>query len=361
MKPKIKRERPDFSQRMKTRFPEFDAAWNKMVHEVGSELVNFIREKINGQKSLVSELAKFKFRFVVDNNFIFGQIKGAIEKSKSIEKSFIYKLLSSKSIQIFAPPLLQEELYAKINLLIPEEHREKAIAYALVILTRIEVKDAQWVENWMAANKLIGEIDEDDVPYLALALEIESHAIMTFDDVFHRQGEIKVWRHGDADKVITNYNSGFISFLIIENSGVLLGNIIAVIFRFIKDLIVTLIETLVMIATGTIKTLARIPLPFWILIVGMGIIFWEDISKAGKDIFSFLKEKGGEILSKLKVVVGEIYELLKGFLEVAGLAGTVAFELLGYLLSEYINLNDQLKEMKFDQGIDLTGMSAKKV
>jgi hypothetical protein len=47
--------------------------------------------------------------------------------------------------------------------------------------------------------------------------------------------------------------------------------------------------------------------------------------------------------------------MLKGILEVAGLAGTVAFEFMGYLLNEYNNLNDQLKEMKFDKGIDFTG------
>jgi predicted nucleic acid-binding protein len=347
--------RPDLSQRMKSRFPEFDAAWNKLLHEVGPDLVNYIQEKIDGQKAFLGQLAEFKFKFVVDNNFVFGQIKGAISKNKDIEKSFIYKLLSSKSIQVYAPPLLKEELLAKINLLIPEENCERAIGYALMILSRIEIKDAQWVDNWKKANNLIGEIDNDDVPYLALALEIESHAIMTLDEVFHRQGEIRVWKHADVGKVISNYNSGFISLLIFEQGSGLLYNIASIILRFIRDIVTELIEILIMIASGALKTLSGIPWPVWFLIVGLGIAFWDDISKAGKDIFTFLKEKGSEILARLKAVVLEIYDMLKGILEVAGLAGTVAFEFMGYLLNEYNNLNDQLKEMKFDKGIDFTG------
>lgn len=348
-------ERFDLSQRMKTRFPEFEESWNKTMREVGHELVNFIQEKLQGSRSLLSELAKFRFKFVVDNNFVFGQIRGAVLKGKPIEKSFIYKLLSSSSIQVYAPPLLEVELYEKINSLIPEEQREAALGYAVMILSRIEVKDAQWMDAWKTANRLIGEIDEDDVPYLALALELESHAIMTYDDVFHRQGDVRVWQHGDADKVITNYNSGMVSFVIVERAGVMLGNILSVIFKFIMDIISEIVDVLLMIAAGTIKTLAKIPWPFWIVIIGLGIMFKDEITKAGKDLFTFLKEKGNEILTAIRQMAKEIYELLKGFLEVAALAGTVAFEFLGYLVHQYNDMNEQLRDMKFDKGINLSG------
>lgn len=347
--------RPDLSQRMKVRFPEFEAGWNGLVREVGPELVNFIQEKIDGHRSLLTELAKFKFKFVVDNNFIFGQIKGAIEKNKEIEKSFIYKLLSSRSIKIFAPPKLQEELYDKINLHIADHYREKAFGYAIMILSRIEIKDAQWIDAWKKANNLIGELDQDDVPYLALALEIESHAIMTFDDVFHRQGDVKVWKHGDADKIVTNYNSGFISFLIIEQTGMLMGKILAAIFRFIRDMIVDLVKLLGMIASGAITALSKIPWPVWVLIIGVGVAFWDEISKAGMDLFTYLKTKGKHIVGKLKSMVKEVYQLLKSVFDLLGLAGTIVFEFLAYLVNEYKSLNDQLKEMKFDKAPDFSG------
>lgn len=352
--------RTDFSQRIKSRFPEFETSWNKLIREVGPDLVNYIQEKIGSQKTFLSQLAKFKFKLVVDNNFVFGQIKGAISKNKEIEKSFIFKLLSSRSIQVYAPPLLKEELLEKIDLLIPEESRDRAVGYALMILSRIEIKDAQWVENWRKANSLIGEIDDDDVPYLALALEIESHAIMTLDEVFHKQGEIRTWKHGDVGKVISNYNSGFISLLIFEHGSKLLFNIASVVLRFIRDLIVEVIEVLMMIATGAIRTLSKIPWQFWLLLIGLGIVFWDDISRAGQNAIILLKEKANEILAKLKVLAFEIYDLLKGVPDVAGLAATVAFEFMGYLLHEYSNLNDQLKELKFDEGIDFRGgVSAK--
>lgn len=346
--------RLDLSQRLKTRFPEFEAAWNKAVHEVGHELVNFIQEKIEGSGSLLTSLANFRFKFVVDNNFVFGQIKGAIEKKRPIEKSFIYKLLSSRSIQIYAPPRLKEELLDKINTVLAPEQRDSANGYALMILSRIEVKDAQWIDNWKRAHSLIGEIDEDDVPYLALALEIEGHAIMSFDEVFHRQGDIKVWKHGDADKVITNYNSGFISFVLMNKAGSMLGSLLSVVFKFIWDFIKQVIEVLMFIASGTIKTLAKIPGPFWIVIIGLGFIFREELSKAGKDLISLIKEKANEILTAIKKTCAEIYNLLKGFLEVALLTGTVAFEFLGYLAQKYNEMNTQLKDMKFTPGVDFT-------
>ncbi|MBL7840564.1 MAG: hypothetical protein JNJ75_10520 [Cyclobacteriaceae bacterium] len=357
----VKQSEPlDFSKRLKARFPEFEGAWNKAMREMGHELVNFIQERIEGKRSLLAGLAKFRFKFVVDNNFVFGQIKGAVAKKKPIEKSFIYKLLSSRTIQIYAPPLLQEELYEKINLIIPEDQRDIALGYAVMILSRIEIKDAQWVDNWKTANKLIGEIDEDDVPTLALALEIESHAIMSFDEVFHRQGDVRVWQHGDAEKVITNYNSGFVSFVIVERAGIWLGNILAAIVKFLWNIICEVVELLALIATGAIRALTNIPGPLWILILGLGIAFKDELAQAGKDVLSFIKEKGSEILEGIKAMVRDIYELLKGFLEVAGLAGTVVFEFLGYMMHQYNDMNTHLKEMKFDTGLDLTGATSTK-
>lgn len=347
-------ERLDTSQRLKTRFPEFEASWNRTIHEVGHELVNFIQEKIQGSGSLLTNLANFRFKFVVDNNFVFGQIKGAIEKNRSIEKSFIYKLLASRSIQIYAPPKLKDELLDKINLVLTPEQRGIAMGYALMILSRIEVKDAQWIDHWKRAHNLIGEIDEDDVPYLALALEIEGHAIMSFDEVFHRQGDVRVWKHRDADQVITNYNSGFISFVLMNQAGALLGNLLSVVFKFIWDLLKQVVEVLMSIADGVIKTLAKIPAPFWILIIGLGFLFREELAKSGKDLISYLKEKGNEILVKLKEAVAEIYKLLKGFLEVAALTGTISFEFLGYLVQKYNEMNTQLKDLKITPQVDVT-------
>ncbi len=352
--------RTDFSQRFKSRYPEFENAWNNLIREVGPELVNYIQEKIDGQKSFLSRLAKFKFKLVVDNNFIFGQIKGAIKKDKEIEKSFIYKLLTSRVIQVYAPPKLKEELLEKINQLIPEPNREQAIGYALMILSRIEIKDAQWVENWKKANSLIGEIDIDDVPYLALALEIESHAIMTLDDVFHKQGEVRAWKHGDVGKVISNYNSGFFSLLIVEQGSTLLYNIAAIFLRLVRDLIIEVIDLLIMIASGVIRGLSKVPWQIWLLLIGLGIVFWDDFSKAGRDIFTYLKEKANEIVDQLKALVQEIYGMLSGILDITGLAATVTLEFLGYLLNDYGNLNNQLKELKFDTGIEFqNGISSK--
>lgn len=352
-KKKAKRtDGPDFSQRLKKRFPEFEAAWNKIMREAGHELVNFIRERITGNRSLLTELSKFRFKFVVDTNFVFGQILGAIENNRAIEKTLIYRLLSISYIQLYAPPLLSKEVHEKISLVISQDRQEVARGYATMIISRMEVKDAQWMDEWKTASRLIGQTDADDVAFLALALETESHAIISFDDVFHRQGEIQVWEHGDMDKVITNYSSGFVSFVLLERTGLLVGNILSIIFKFILDMIKEIAQFMLMLVTGAVKNLAKIPWPVWAALIGLGILFKDEIAQMGKDVFAFLKEKGNKIVTAIREMAKEIYELLKGFLEVAGLAGTVAFEFLGYLLHQYNDMNEQLKDLKFDKGID---------
>jgi predicted nucleic acid-binding protein len=348
----VKKSNRQFSQRIEKRFPEFEKGWKKLVREVGAEMVNFLKERISNEYDFFKELTSFKLKLVIDNNFIFGQIKGSIKKKESIEKSLLYKLLISKSVEIFAPPRLNEELHDKINKVIDQEDQEVALSYAMILLPRITIKDAQWVDEWKKANRLIGEVDKDDVPYLALALEIGSHAIVSFDDVFHRQGEIQVWKHHETDKIVTSYNSGFISFCLMGNIGDALARLISVVFRFIRDSILKLVEILAQIAKGIVTGIAKLPPAILILLVALGIIFFEDLKRAGKDLFNFIKEKGSEILARLKVATKEILDIIRKVIEIGKLGATIAFEFLGFLVDEYNGLNNQLENLKLTNQFD---------
>lgn len=356
----MKKAKQDYSSRLKERFPEFEKGWTKLVNDVGIDLVNFLKEKLRAEYSFLKEVSQFKFKMVIDNNFILGQIKGVIKKKKGIEHSLLYKLMMSKSIEMFAPPLLKEELDEKIRLLLQGEDQELALSYAMVLLPNITIKDAQWMDSWRMASNLIGDTDKDDIPYLALAFEIGGHGILSRDEVFHKQGDVQVWKHNDAGRVVTSYNSGFISLVLMDQSGQLFGKLIAVVFRFIRDSLLELVDLLVALAAGAIKGIAKIPMPIIIGLALLGIIYFDEIKNTGKDFFKYIVEKGNEILQKLKAALKEIGEILIKALDVVQLGATITFEFLGFLVHEFNRFNDQIADLTINQSylpIDASGVA----
>jgi predicted nucleic acid-binding protein len=338
----------DFSERLKQRFPDFEKEWRKLVSDFGTEMVNTIKQKLSGEYSFLKELAEFKFKIIVDNNFIFSQIKGAIKKKYALEASFIYKLLKSSSIEMYGPHLLKEELLEKVKTVLPEHERELGTSYALTLLSKIRIQDAMWTDDWKKANRLIGEHDPDDVSYLALAFEIGGHGILSLDNVFHRQGDINVWKHHEMGKVVTNFNSGFVSMTLMDQTGQLIVKILTMVFKFIKDALVSIVKLLVNLAAGIVKGLASLPPLVMIGLITLGIIYADDIKKHGKEFFSYVVERANEILIRVKIALREIIDLLKKALDVVHLGATVTFEFLGYLLNEYHSMYEQVKELNID-------------
>ena len=48
-------------------------------------------------------------------------------------------------------------------------------------------------KNYLTAKKIMGEIDEADVPFIALALQIDNKGIWSDDKHFLQQKKVKVW------------------------------------------------------------------------------------------------------------------------------------------------------------------------
>lgn len=172
------------------KFPGFEKEWNKFSKSIGEKFVETITEYFTDGNYFMSQLLPHSLSVVIDNNFIFGQIKTMVRDKKPLQDSFIYKLCELSFIEINAPYKLQEELKAKIDLLI-DENKEMALEYADKLLELITIKDAQWTNEWKKANNLIGGTDIDDVPYLALAFQERSHGIISYDKVFQKQGEVQ--------------------------------------------------------------------------------------------------------------------------------------------------------------------------
>lgn len=344
----MEKKKTDYSSRLKARYPDIEKDWSKLFNQFGTEMVNIIKEKLSGEYSFLKELSQFKFKIIVDNNFIFGQIKGCIKKKKSLEESFLYKLLTAKSIEMFAPYLLQEELMEKVNTVLKEEDREIGMSYALTLLSKIKIQDAQWTNEWKKAHNLIGEYDPDDVSYLALAFDVGVHSILSHDEVFHRQGEVHVWQHQEMGKVITNYNSGFVSLLLMDRTGHLLWKIIAMVFKFVRDKLIDIVKIIVNVAAGIVNGIFKLPPLVLLSLVTLGVIYAEEIKEHSKEFIQYIVTKVKETLHRVKVALKEIIELLQKAIDVVQLGATVTFEFLGFLLNEYLSMYDQIKELNID-------------
>ena len=324
-----------------SKFPTFEEKWKEIVKSLGNNFVGLIKDKFQDELKLFKEISQFRFSIVIDNNFIFGQIKNIVEKDKNIESSFIYKLVNSTYIDVYAPFKLKDELYDKIHKVLKVKNK-LAEKYANILIERIIIKDAQWIEEWKKANNLIGHIDQDDVPYLALAFHTESHAIISNDKIFKKQGLSKSWNIQDTDKIITSYNSGFISFCFIGASMSIIELIwktIVSIFKIIGEILLELITATGMLVVGAVDFLIN-KIPPWIyislLIIGVGAaIFSDDFRKEGKDILIKTGNIAKNIIVKIDSFLKWLVEIIKEFWEIFKPIGITGLEIAGYFILEY--------------------------
>lgn len=349
----IKGVKKEIEDRLNEKFPDFDKSWNDIVKSLGNEFVGNVKKAFQDELEMFKEISQFRFSIVIDNNFIFGQIKSAVEKGGKIEDSFIYKLANATYIDVYAPFKLKEELYNKIYSVL-KSNNELAEEYAELLIDKIEIKDAQWVDDWKKANNLFGDYDKDDVPYLALAFHKKSHAIISNDKIFkEKQGSSKTWNINETDEIITSYNSGFISFCFI---GVgmkiieLIWKTIVTIFKVIGEILFEIIKMIGMLVVGAVEFLVT-QVPPWLslsLLAGGIIAFFasEKLREGSKD---FLKEMG-KVAKKLIQKIGEflswLIDMVKEFWEVFKPIGITALELAGYFMAEYELMNLEVEKLE---------------
>jgi predicted nucleic acid-binding protein len=343
----------EIKRRFESKYPEFDSSWKQMIKTAGIGLVNEMKDKLKIEYQFLKQLTDFKFRIIVDNNFVFGQIKGLLKKKGQIEDSFLFKLLLSKSVQMFAPPKLQEELIAKIHSVLKEEDHELALEYASVLTSKLRIQDAEWIDDWKKANQLIGEKDEDDVPYLALAFAVDGHAIISFDKVFQNQGDVKVWEFGEADRIITNYHSGILSFALAGATMNLLVYLISIIGKLIRDIFLDLINLLKQLAKGVITVLSKIPPELLLILTAFGLLAFftsDELQKKGKDFAITISEMTKKAIAKLREMLKNVGEFLTNLIEFVGPVAIPTLEFLAYLMVQYHEMEKELDLLENKRG-----------
>ena len=163
----------------------------------------------------ISEGFKFRLEFVVDTNIIFAEIRAILKGNPS----FLRRIINFPFLKLFAPPKIREELFNVIDRdLFKDLDKNKAYSLAESFLIKINILNEKNVNAWNRAYSLLAEYDKDDVHFLALAISIGAHGIITKDKHFKKQDEIKVFPLGECGRTAITVSHSALSFYILDKS-----------------------------------------------------------------------------------------------------------------------------------------------
>ncbi len=126
-------------------------------------------------------------RLVVDTNIIL---------SAMIKDSTIRKIIVESGIDFFTPDFTFDEINRHLNDICKRNSLSKEINLKIIdILSKYMtvVEFGFYAHKIMDAKKIIGKIDENNIPFLALALSFNNDGIWTNDKHFLKQKKVKIW------------------------------------------------------------------------------------------------------------------------------------------------------------------------
>ena len=349
--PKSYTYKEQIENELKQKFPGLKERWESLTNELGPALYDHVRNQSHQEILKIEGFGKLHFSLVIDTNFIFGQIKSSVTKNISLDETFIYRLINCSFVKVYAPFKLKEELYEKIDRVL-KKGNEQAAKHADILLNKLIMMDAPWIEDWKIAQRTIGNEDPDDVSFLALSLHTSSHGILSFDKIFKSQNLTKTWGIDDTEKVIHTFNHGITS-LAVAGASIsiveLLYRLVSFINKVILEVVLGIITALIGITALTIHSLGQIPIEIMIGLAGMfiaGLFLSDDLRQGGKDLMDTVVDKMRsysselvEFLSELKELIIEIWEVFKPF-------GITTLELFTYLSHEVQLMHEQMVELE---------------
>ncbi len=138
--------------------------------------------------------------FIVDVNVV---ISALMKKGKSRE------LLIDSPFMLYSPETLISSIRKYEGLILEKSGLSKEDFETLLslIIEHIEIIEKEEYEKHLEeADKLIGHIDKEDVPYIALASSRVNDGIWSDDRHFQQQKKIKIWKTEDIIKAMGKLN-----------------------------------------------------------------------------------------------------------------------------------------------------------
>lgn len=125
--------------------------------------------------------------------------------SALIRDSSSRRVLLSPRFLFYTPDFTLDEINRYIPLITRKSSLPGGDVLLLIndLLQRIQVIGFdKYVHKYLEAEEIIGEIDPDDAPFIALALSIPNDGIWSNDKHFLKQDRVKIWTTGDLIKLI---------------------------------------------------------------------------------------------------------------------------------------------------------------
>ncbi|HEV2520001.1 MAG TPA: PIN domain-containing protein [Thermoplasmata archaeon] len=213
---------------------------------------------------------RFTLRVVIDTNIIV-QDSIAVAKGKP---STTERILSSPFVEVYAPNNITEES----NRILRNRSKrgvplEPALRHAAALLQRVRLVDPQ-DPSIRKAREAIGERAPEDVPFLAVAIELGTDAIVSRDKV--ALDPIKMSRRWELRKLVetvVSFESGSLSVVVLGASVKLL---VEAMQKVVIGLVTAMLEILAIalgalekLVAGTLQALAKVPPWGWLAVAAV--------------------------------------------------------------------------------------------
>jgi len=135
-------------------------------------------------------------KLVVDTSILFAAL---------LKKSAVRELLLNSLFEFYVPEFGIEEIEKHVEEIVDRSGLSAENVYLLlgVLLASIQVVPAERIlKKYREAEKIMGKIDRDDVPFVALALSFPNDGIWSEDKHFLKQEKVRVWRTRDLLKLV---------------------------------------------------------------------------------------------------------------------------------------------------------------
>jgi len=134
-------------------------------------------------------------KLVVDTSILFAAL---------LKKSTVRELLLNPLFEFYVPEFGIEEIEKHVEEIVDRSGLNVENVYLLlgVLLSSVQAVPAERIlKKYREAEKIMGRIDRDDVPFVALALSFPNDGIWSEDKHFLKQKKVKVWRTRDLLKL----------------------------------------------------------------------------------------------------------------------------------------------------------------
>ncbi len=184
-----------------------------MIPVLPDVAIEYMRKRVFELIPALGMASQFKLRLVIDTNVIFQAVRG-----KFLDGScFLEKIIGNPTLELCAPPRLEEEIMAKIAQKFPAQKETQHLdvaecqATAAKFIEQINIRDNIDENALEYAQSRLGERDADDVPFFALSLSCDSYGAITNDKDLKDLNELPTWKLGDAGKMLMVANRGTLS------------------------------------------------------------------------------------------------------------------------------------------------------